>query len=164
MKGSGFIQDTLGYCPISFEDLRPNHPLFIFTSDKTYQDSVVAFGYNDDPCREYYVYELGNQLSSKVLFGSKFQLQLEYLKDESIDTAIEKHSPVKCFDCVRQYEPELVFAKLKGVDNLYFTYTDTFDPENQHDYPSRSIIMVLEDGRIAYLWSESVDLFGCACL
>lgn len=164
MKGSGFMQDTLGYCPISFEDLKPSHSIFIYTTDKTYQDAIVAFGYNNDACREYYVYELGNQQSSKVLFGSKFQLQMEYLKDESIDKAIKKHSPVKCFDCVSEYEPELVFAKLKGVDNLYFTYTDSFDPENQYDYPRRSIIMVLEDGRVAYLWSESVDLFGCACL
>lgn len=162
----GYItnSDTMVWCPTSFANLVSQKATYVYTLDGHYEDSIISFGHNADPCIEYYLYQLSNQEVDQVLFGSPYQLDLEHIKDNQLDNALENQSAWKCSDCEFSYEPEIAFAKLSGIDNLYFTYVDKFSVNDQYNFPSRDIIMVLPDGRIASLWGQSVDLFGCSCL
>ena len=97
------------------------------------------------------------------MFLSKFPLELEFTGAAEIDQIWESHYKCFCYDCVFKIEPRLVFAKLARVENIYFTYTDTFPLNTGFDYPQRALVMRMGD-YIVDLWVEEVDLFGCSCL
>ncbi|GAB2775483.1 hypothetical protein GCM10010465_22460 [Actinomadura fibrosa] len=56
------------------------------------------------------------------------------------------------------------FARVKGTNNLFFAFADTFPINNELDTPSRALILVNEKDELIYLWYEEIDLFGCSCL
>ncbi|BDD05293.1 hypothetical protein [Aureibacter tunicatorum] len=155
-------------------ELKPNQDAFnkivskgeviVFTSNTKYLDQVVQLSSYADECLEYYHYQLKNQTAEKPLFATRFELKLDIKPNSKIDKKIESQYAKGCYDCSFKYEPVKTFATLEGIDNIFFTYTDTFPLNNQLNNPERTIRMLLKDGTVVILWSESIDLFGCSCL
>ncbi len=140
---------------------------FLYTDSRKTKTNVLGFGFYYDECLEYYHYPISKENlrdDEKVLFASKYPLELEFEPHPEIDSLIKNAYAEGCYDCSFKFEPETVFATIKGVENLYFTYTDTFPLNNKFDYPERALIMKINDSTKVDLWIEEVDLFGCSCL
>ncbi|MFD0975380.1 hypothetical protein [Salinimicrobium gaetbulicola] len=140
---------------------------FLYTDSRKTKTKVLGFGFYYDECLEYYHYPISKKNledEEKVLFASKYPLELEFESHPEIDSLIKNAYADGCYDCSFKFEPETVFATIKGVENLYFTYTDTFPLNNKFDYPERALIMRINDSTKVDLWIEDVDLFGCSCL
>lgn len=143
---------------------------YIYTDKRRTTASIknLAFPYSE--CLEYYLYPISTSdivVDERVLFATSLPIQLDYGRYVEIEKLLKNRTLKyrRCFDCnPDNYEPQTAFAKLKGVDHLYFTYTDTFPVNNEYDYPSRALVMQLADSSMMYLWREDVDLFGCSCL
>lgn len=164
-SGSGFDIET-EFTPDTkvFSQLVTNKTIQIYTTSTNVIDQVTLFSNYVGECLEYYHYQLRNQIIKEPLFGTYFELKLKYGRHHEIDQTMERQFAAGCYDCQFKYEPVTTFATLQGIDNIYFSYTDTFLLNNQFDYPERAILMRIADGTVVTLWAESVDLFGCACL
>lgn len=146
--------------------LNKKDSIFLYTDKSKIKSKMINFGYYQGPCLEYYNYLVDTTLvqkDEKLLLASKFDLDLWPIQKPKIDSLIKSSYAKGCYDCSFKFEPEKTFAILKGVPNLYFTYTDTFPINNQFDYPERALVMVLDNKKID-LWTEDIDLFGCSCL
>ena len=148
----------------AFEEIVSSKNVRVFTSSTSYHDQVTQLFSYEDECLEYYLYQLEKQSAEVPLFATVFDLKLVFNSNTEIDKIVENQYADGCYDCSFEYEPVKTFATLDGVDNIYFTYTDTFPLNNKLNYPERAIRMMLNDGTVVVLWSESIDLFGCGCL
>ncbi len=140
--------------------------IYLYTDKSKIKSRMINYGYYQGPCLEYYNYLVDTTLVRKnenLLLASRFDLDLWPIQKLRIDSIIKLSYAKGCYDCSFKFEPEKTFAILKGVPNLYFTYTDTFPINDQFDYPERAVIMVIENQKID-LWTEEIDLFGCSCL
>ncbi|RDV14410.1 hypothetical protein DXT99_14920 [Pontibacter diazotrophicus] len=137
-----------------------------FTTGRKVQTKVVNFGSYAGECLEYYNYLIDSQpfkATDKVLFGSRYNLDLTYKHYPAIDAQLQRQVKKECEDCPNSREQEKTFAALKGVDDIYFTYADTFPLNNELETPLRGLVMKM-GSKIVYLWYAEVDLFGCSCL
>ena len=162
--------DTLGTFrfPELFQKLESKTDLgfYAFTENGKTTVKLQHFSYFISECDDRFSFGLDNSnLNSddKVMFLSKFPLDLEFKSSAEIDQLWESQHKYFCYDCVFEFEPRTVFAKLSGVENVYFTYTDTFPLNTGFKFPQRAIMMQMGDSFVD-LWSEEVDLFGCSCL
>ena len=146
-----------------YNAIDPQSKVYIFEANGKERLQIEEFGFYEGECLTYYHYGLEKPNNKRRLIGSSFDLELEFGRYPGIDKLIADQYK-DCWDCRTEFEPEIAFAKIKGVDNMYFTYTDSFDDENQYFYPTRSLVVILNTGEVATLWSESIDLFGCSCL
>ena len=162
--GSAYYQDPkLQPSPKALADIVTNTMIRVYTANTSYVDEVVEFSSYTSSCLNYYHYQLANQESRKAVFGTSYDLLLDHFDYPEIDRAIEEQY-VRCTDCSVEFEPVKTFATMQGINDIYFTYTDTFPLNDKLNYPARSIRMQLHDGTLVSLWSESIDLFGCSCL
>ncbi|WP_162054159.1 hypothetical protein [Pontibacter pamirensis] len=137
-----------------------------FTTGRKVQTKVVNFGSYAGECLEYYNYLIDSQpfkSTDKVLFGSRYNLDLAYRNYPAIDAQLQRQVKKVCEDCPNSREHEKTFAALKGVDDIYFTYADTFPLNNELETPLRGLVMKM-GSKVVYLWYAEVDLFGCSCL
>ena len=157
---------TLVPNPKGFEEIKGDKHTNVYTSTGMYVDTLIQLSayFEDSGCPEYYHYQLKNQHSPKAIFATEYDLALEYEKHEKIESQIKNQYASGCYDCSYGYEPETVYARLKGIEQVYLSYTDLFSLSAFYNYPARAIKMKLDDGTIVSLWQESVDLFGCSCL
>lgn len=154
--------------PSIFKEVMKNrdNQFFVFTKEKQSTATITNFNYYNGACLVYYHYPISTEnitQNDNILFASKYPLNLIFEKQPKIDDRL-KNDNWQCYDCVYQYEPEIIFARLQGVENLYFAYSDTFNPQKQFDYPKRALIMIIDDFTKVDLWKEDLDLFGCRCL
>jgi hypothetical protein len=98
-----------------------------------------------------------------VLFASRYALELSFGDFPVIDTLLENNFE-DCYDCSSGYQKAKAFAMIKDVSGLYFVFSDNETAGKKVDFPSRSLVMQLDEVTTVNLWSESVDLFGCPCL
>lgn len=143
-----------------------NPTITAFTTAGRVETKVVNFGSYAGECLEYYNYLLDSKpfnKNAKVLFGSIYNLSLAYKNHPKVDAAMRDQLNEKCSDCPNSMEEQQTFATLEGVEGLYFMYADTFPLNNKLETPSRALVMEM-DGKLAYLWYQEVDLFGCSCL
>lgn len=141
-------------------------PVYTFTTKKHVETQVQNFGSYTGECLEYYHYQLGAKpynSSDRVLFGSKYNLNLDYRNFPEIDLLMRNQVKPHCADCPSSEEFTKTFAAVKGVDGLYFVYADTFPLNNKLSTPSRGLVMKMGD-KMVFLWYKEVDLFGCSCL
>lgn len=157
---------TLVPNPLGFEEIKGGRHTNVYTSAGVYPDTLIQLSayFEDSGCPEYYHYQLKNQHSPKAIFATEYDLILEYEKHKKIESKIKSQYAAGCYDCSYNYESVSVYARLKGIDQLYLSYTDLFSSTAFYNYPSRAIRMKLDDGTIVSLWQESIDLFGCSCL
>ncbi len=138
--------------------------VYLYSREESSTADVVGFAAYENECLEYYQYELNPVTMEHPLIASVQPLKILFQGNDEIDRQLKVRFVEECYDCRFVYEPELVFAHLEGVPDLFFTYVDKFSLKDQYDYPSRSLVMRMKNGQIATLWNETVDLFGCSCL
>ncbi|WP_196894543.1 hypothetical protein [Aureivirga marina] len=156
------------YLPNALESIKNEIPeLYYYTDKKSDKLDLKELGYFKGECLDFYEYTFDTSnitLEDKVLFSSKHKLDLVYENNSKIDSLIENKVKKECWDCPSSDYLMKTFAKIKGTDNLYFAYADTFPINNELDMPSRALIIVNKDESIYYLWHDGIDLFGCSCL
>jgi hypothetical protein len=142
--------------------------VFVYTQKERYKTSLLSFNYLSGSCRSYFYYELGavsdKPDAEKILMASSMSLKLEYYQNDEIDEILFNAFPDICIDCPSSARFQKVFARLKGYENFYFTYTQEPQKELDDTYvPQRSLIYY--DGDLLHtIWTTGVDLFGCSCL
>ena len=156
------------YFPSIFDSLysEESRSIYIYTDKIRKKSEITGFGYIDGECLAYYHFPLKEGTyghSDKVLFGSRFSIDLIFENNQEFDKLISEPIPEGCFDCPVDNHISVSFAKIAGTEDLYFMYSDTFPISDEIYYPSRSLTMKL-NGKLVSLWSESIDLFGCSCI
>ena len=144
---------------------KPN--IYFYTTEKMDSTKIMELGAYVDECLEYYEYSIDTtniSINDKVLFSSLYKIDLIFESNNKIDSLIKGDYKKECLDCPNSTELQKTFAKIKGTDNLYFIYADTFPINNELDTPSRALILINPENEIIYLWYDEIDLFGCSCL
>ncbi|WP_026461653.1 hypothetical protein [Adhaeribacter aquaticus] len=148
--------------------LKAGKPLVYVYSTKGVKSTCIKdFGFNAGECSESYHYLLDTRnftTQDKNLFASKYKLDLIFENNPEIDRLMRNQVVKECEDCPSSSHLVKTFARLKGTDNVYFTYADTFPLNNELDTPSRGLILRTKENKIVNLWYKEVDLFGCSCL
>ena len=141
--------------------------LYFYTTSRKDSTRIKELGIYVDECLEYYEYSIDTtniSLNDKVLFSSPYKIDLVYKSDFTADSLIKAQFRKECYDCPNSLDSLKTFARVKGTNNLFFAYADTFPINNKLDTPSRALILINEKDEIIYLWYEEIDLFGCSCL
>ena len=154
--------------PEEFSELFNDSPPTInyYTVSRKSRSTLRGLKYLDDQCLTYFQYDLNlgkKQKEDSILFGSKLSLDLEYGSFPEIDKVFKKQYANNCMDCPTNYPDQRTFAKLKGTENVYFTYADSFPVNTGLAAPSRSLVMKKKDGKVITLWTSELDLSGCGC-
>lgn len=139
----------------------------IYTINNTDSTQIRELGVYIDECLEYFEYSIDTtniSLNDKLLFSSPFKIDLIFENDHDVDLLLEKDYKQECNDCPNSTKFQKSFARIKGTDNLYFAYADTFPINNELDTPSRALILINKNNEVIYLWYDEIDLFGCSCL
>lgn len=142
--------------------------VYVFTKANRFKTSVTNFNYKSGNCISYYFYNLDpveeKPTSEEILIASLFKLELEFYWNEELDKILYERFQAVCADCPSSSSYQKSFARLKGYENFYFTYTREPRKETDDTYvPERSLIYY--DGDLLYtVWSTNIDLFGCSCL
>uniref|UniRef100_UPI00404B5C81 hypothetical protein n=1 Tax=Flavobacterium sp. TaxID=239 RepID=UPI00404B5C81 len=138
-----------------------------YTTSKVGSTKILELGSYQGECLDYHEYSIDTthiNINDKLLFSSPFKIDLVFENNKKIDSLIKSDYRKECFDCPNSIQFQKTFAKIKGTDNLYFIYADTFPINNELDTPSRALILISQDSKVIYLWYEEIDLFGCSCL
>lgn len=142
--------------------------LFIYSTTDTYESEISSFGKYYDECLEYYYYDLkvdSFMLSeNEYLFSSKYDLDLEYTSQKEIDLLLNFKYVDICIDCPMSWNTQKTFARLKGFENLYFSYVLENDENGEGNYTPLRALHYVDENFVIKLWSSSIDLFGCSCL
>jgi len=152
----------------SFPYSDTNDSVFVYTKEDRYKTSVQSFNFLSGSCRSYFYYELDDipskPESEKILIASSMSLEFDYIQNHALDNVLFEAFPGICIDCPSSGRFQKVFARLKGYQNFYFTYTQEPGKELDDTYvPQRSLIYY--DGDLLHtVWSTGIDLFGCSCL
>jgi len=142
--------------------------VYVFTKTNSTKTSVRNFKFKSLECLSFYHYELGDTGETvdpnDILISTPYNLELEYYWDEELNQMISEEFQGVCLDCPDSSMYQKSFARLKGYENFYFTYTQEPGKETDDTYvPKRSLIYF--DGEILHtIWSTDIDLFGCSCL
>jgi hypothetical protein len=164
--------DSVGklvYFTEEFSELfKDNPPKFhYYTLRRKGSSKLTNLAYLGDDCLSYFHYDISlsdKEKTDSILFGSKFSLDLEFGSFPIIDKAFKTQFAENCMDCPTNYPDQKTFAKLKGVEGIYFVYADDFPLNTKLARPSRSIVLQKEDGSVVTLWKSEIDLSGCGCL
>ena len=138
-----------------------------YTTNKGGSTRIMELGAYLDECLEYFEYSIDTtniSINDKLLFSSPFKIDLIFENVPKVDLLLENDYKEECNDCPNSTKFQKSFARIKGTDNLYFVYADTFPINNELDTPSRGLILINENNEVIYLWYEEIDLFGCSCL
>jgi hypothetical protein len=158
-----YLQSTTTYPFTQTQD-----SVYLFTKANRFKTSVTNFNYKSGNCISYYFYNLdpveSKPTSEEILIASPFKLELEFYWNEELDKILYERFQAVCADCPSSSRYQKSFARLKGYENFYFTYTREPRKETDDTYvPERSLIYY--DGDLLYtVWSTNIDLFGCSCL
>ncbi|MFO7743839.1 MAG: hypothetical protein R6V36_00475, partial [Psychroflexus sp.] len=142
--------------------------IFIYSTTETYKSEISSFGKYYSECLEYYYYDIkADSLilnENEYLFSSKYDLDLEYTSNKKIDSLLNLEYIDICIDCPMSWGTQKTFAKLKGFENLYFSYVLESNENGEGNYTPLRAIHYVDDNFVIELWSSSIDLFGCSCL
>lgn len=139
----------------------------LYTTNQIGSTKILELGSYIDECLEYFIYSVDTtniSVNDQLLFSSPFLIDLIFEKYPKVDLLLQNEYKEECFDCPSSATFQKSFAKLKGTNNIYFVYADTFPINDKLDTPSRALILINEKEEIIYLWYEEMDLFGCRCL
>lgn len=142
--------------------------IFIYSTTNKYESKILSFGKYEDECLEYYYYDCMIDTHMKnekeYLFSSKYDLELEYTTNKEIDSLINLKYINICFDCPSNWDTQITFAKLKGYENLYFSYVLKNNSNGENTYTPMRALHYVNNDFIIKLWASDIDLFGCSCL
>jgi hypothetical protein len=121
-----------------------------------------------DECTDYFVYQIDGDSTTwagkDLMFTSTFKPTLEFGHYPEVDSLLSAHYPDICNDCPNSWEYQRTFARLKGLEEIYFSYAE--EPGkgmDEVDTPLRAAFYV-RDSLVIPLWEEDTDLFRCSCL
>ena len=167
-------QPILGYTKMDSLYRLKGQEFYIYGIHKYAKAKIHNFGYYEDDCDfRFYTYlleenETLDDLNFRPLVATLEPIDIEYHTDSEIDSLIHQdYLKLKSrSDCpARREANEVVYARLKGFPNVYFTYRDKFPYNTEIDYPARGIVQINKESKtINRLWGTSIDYFGCACL
>lgn len=138
-----------------------------YAINKTGEIQVMQLGEYIDECLEYFTYAFDTtkiSIEDKLLFSSPYKIDLTFENNPAVDLLLQNDYKEECLDCPTSMKLQKTFARVKGTNNLYFLYADTFPINKELDTPSRALILINEKEEIKYLWYSEIDLFGCSCL
>ncbi|GAA5039428.1 hypothetical protein GCM10011506_38620 [Marivirga lumbricoides] len=138
-----------------------------YTINKAGASQVMQLGKYVDECLEYFEYTIDTShisVTDTLLFSSPFKIDLVFESNAEVDLLLQNDYKEECLDCPSSIKLQKTFARVKGVNNLYFVYADTFPINNELDTPSRALVLITQKDEIKYLWYSEIDLFGCSCL
>lgn len=153
--------------PKIYDKLYPeNKPtVYWYSTRKKGKSSLTDLCYMGDECLSYFQYSLGLKSSDtmeNIVFGSPFELDLEYLSKPKLDKKFKEQFIQNCLDCPSNYADQKIFSQLKG-SNIYFTQADSWPVNNKLKTPSRSMVLMTKEGKLITIWNSELDLFGCGC-
>ena len=126
---------------------------------------LLGFGYQPNECiNAYFVFPfipLKNSVE-KLLFSSRYKLELDFNNYPQIDSQINKQYPDICIDCPSGRSKQKTYARLKGYKNIYFTFAAEKEIDDTDTF-IRAIYLV-QNNEVVELWSKDYDSFGCTCL
>lgn len=140
--------------------------IYYYTPSRMDSARIKDLGKFYGECLYYHEYSIEDSLinlNDSLLIASSLKLNLDFEGDSKVDSLIAASYDESCFDCPASEYLLKSFAQLEGVDNLFFSYADSFPINDELETPARALIYVQEDEFI-YLWYSEVDLFGCSCL
>jgi len=160
-------QDQIVESTTQFPIKERQDSVYVYTKMNRYKTSVNTFNYHSSSCGSYYFYDIGEiekPDSELILISSPFPIELDYFWNEELDKVMMDRFQEVCADCPSSDRFQKTFARLKGYNNFYFTYTREPRKETDDTYvPQRSLIYF--DGELFYtVWSMNIDTFGCSCL
>lgn len=163
--------DSLGklcYFPEEFSELFNDAPpsFYWYSTKKKSRSTFTNLAYLGDDCISYFQYDFKmseSDAKENILFGSKYALDLEFNSFPEIDKAFKKQFAEGCSGCATNYPDQKSFAKILGVENLYFVYADQFPLNSKLAKPSRSLVLKKGNGEVVTLWTIELDLAGCGC-
>lgn len=163
--------DSVGklcHFPEEFSEMYNDAPpsINIYSISKKGKSRIKNLAYLGDDCLSYFQYDFSlSEKNSKdsILFGSKYSLDIEFGSYPEINQKFKTQFADGCMDCPTNYPDQVTFAKLNGVDNIYFSFADEFPLNTKLATPSRSIVYIDEKGKVITLWTVELDLSGCGC-
>lgn len=141
--------------------------IYYYTTNRVDSTQIKALGEFEGECLEYLQYSIDTasiNFQDSILIASPNKINLEFQNDERIDSLLKTFHNSACYDCPTSDQLQMTFAQIKGVENLYFVYADSFPINDKLHTPSRALIYVNENDEIIYLWYSEIDFFGCSCL
>lgn len=143
-----------------YESFSNNDSFYVYTSRDRINQKVAldSFGFELTDCSFNNLFPIANQLSN-LLISSTVLIDLEFGNYPKFDTLIQKQANINRGDCPNSWDQEKAFAKLKGCDNIYFTYVDEASGR-----PLRSIVYVNQNGIAQHIWFHDLDEPSCECL
>jgi hypothetical protein len=155
------------------DSLGLNNVINIFSPSEKWQSDIENIGFVWGDCRSFDFYQIRiseQDTVKKPIIGSILNIELELSNVEQYDSlhynTFKRINDQTCTDdCLFRYEQSISFGTLKGIDNLYLSYTeDALDQGKWIHYPQRSIGMIVGDTTVIELWKHTKDNFGCSCL
>ncbi len=121
-----------------------------------------------DECTDFFIYRIAGDSAAwtqeALMFASPFEPALEFGNYPEVDSLLSAHYPDICNDCPNSWEYQRTFARLKGLEEIYFSYAE--EPGkglDEVDTPLRAAFYV-RDSLVIPLWEEYTDRFFCSCL
>jgi|TARA_R100000005_G_C4995983_1_gene202860 hypothetical protein len=142
--------------------------VFVFTKTGKYRMEVNTFSKHIGDCSSFFSYRLEPAAKQSeeepVLISSPFDLDLEFVQNEELDQRMsEKFQPV-CADCPVSGRYQQSFARLKGYENFYFTYTrEPGKLLDETSVPQRSLVYY-NGNLLRIVYTIQFDKFGCGCI
>lgn len=139
---------------------------YTFSLKERSKNTIDNIGQELTDCSWFCLFPLKNN-KPNLLFSSPFALDLEYVASPTIGQFIKKQSKYYWGDCPNNLDQEKVFAKLRGVDGVYFTHVDEGKDGAQPDwdlYPMRSLIYVNNKNQVKHIWTSDLYEQTCSCL
>jgi hypothetical protein len=146
---------------------KANPEIYLYTTKTTKRSSIKDFGFYEGECSEYYHYTFDTENiapSDQLLFASRMPIDLIYENNAAFDDWFRSGFVPECDDCPHSFNLAKTYAKVKGTDDLYFMYADTFPLNDKLETPYRTLLLKGKDGKGIYLWSAFVDNVGCSCI
>ncbi len=146
---------------------KPKPTINYYTTKQIDSTKILELGIYVDECLEYFEYSIDTtniSKNDKLLFSSPFLIDLVFENSPKVDSLLQNDYKKECLDCPNSTKLQKSFSRVKGTNNLYFVFADTFPINNKLDTPSRALILINKKNEIIYLWYDEVDLFGCSCL
>jgi hypothetical protein len=155
------------YYPESIQELSDEQRrVFVYSTDKAIESTVASIGKQNSLCGggyAFYNFE-HDTLNENMLMTSREKLELTFGSWPRIDSLLQNHPINECYSCPNSLDLSTTFAKLSGFDNFYFVYAGIGSTTKDLYEPFRKLIFIDDQDQIITVWSDIIDLFGCACL